>query len=55
MDDANLLATYVTQNPNCQYGMDGIVFDEEGHLDVGNYGDGTVHRMGDYATENYMQ
>ncbi len=45
MDDANLLVTYVTQNPNCQYGLDGIVFDAEGHLYVGNYGDGTVHRI----------
>lgn len=45
MADENLLVTYVTEDPKCQYGLDGIVFDEEGHLYVGNYGDGTVHRI----------
>lgn len=45
LEDENLIATYVTQNPQCQYGLDGLVFDAEGHLFVGNYGDGTLFRI----------
>jgi sugar lactone lactonase YvrE len=43
--DANILETFVTQNPKCQYGVDGIVFDREGRLVIGNFGDGAVHRL----------
>lgn len=43
--DEHLLVTFVTQNPNCQYGADGIEFDRNGDLLVGNFGDGTVWRV----------
>lgn len=45
LDDPNILETFVTENPACQYGMDGIVFDREGRLLVGNFGDGAVYRL----------
>ncbi len=45
LQDKNLFATFVTQNPDCQYGADGIVFDKKGDLYVGNFGDGFVHRL----------
>lgn len=43
--DPNVFTTFVTQNPICQYGADGIVFDKEGNLYVGNFGDGAVHKI----------
>lgn len=43
--DKNIFATFVTQNPDCQYGMDGIVFGPDGALYVGNFGDGEVYRL----------
>lgn len=43
--DKNLLTTVITRNPEVQYGLDGIVFDEAGDLFVGNFGDGAVHRI----------
>lgn len=43
--DPNIFATFVTQNPDCQYGADGIAFDREGNLYVGNFGDGAVYRI----------
>jgi sugar lactone lactonase YvrE len=43
--DQHILCTFITQNPDCQYGADGIVFDPEGRLYVGNFGDGTVYRI----------
>lgn len=45
LNDPNIFATFVTQNPDCQYGADGIVFDREGNLYVGNFGDGAVYRI----------
>lgn len=45
LDDANILSTFVTENPKCQYGVDGIVFDREGRLLIGNFGDGQVLRL----------
>ena len=45
LEDKNILVTFITQNPECQYGADGIVFDKEGRLYVGNFGDGAVHRV----------
>ena len=44
-EDTQLILTLVTQNPFCQYGLDGIVFDAKGDLLLGNFGDGTVHRV----------
>lgn len=45
LQDKNVFAWFVTQNPDCQYGADGIVFDKEGNLYVGNFGDGAVHKI----------
>ena len=45
LSDENILETFVTENPKCQYGVDGIVFDREGRLVIGNFGDGSVHRL----------
>jgi sugar lactone lactonase YvrE len=45
LSDKNLLVSYVTQNPSCQYGVDGIVFDARGNLYIGNFGDGEVFRI----------
>jgi sugar lactone lactonase YvrE len=44
-DDPNLLVEFKTLNRDCQYGMDGIVFDSKGDLFVGNFGDGALHRV----------
>lgn len=45
LDDENIFETFITENPDCQYGVDGIVFDKNGNLYVGNFGDGAVHRI----------
>lgn len=45
LDDENLLLTIETRNPDCQYGADGLVFDSRGNLYVGNFGDGTLHKI----------
>ena len=45
LDDPNILTTFITQNPNNQYGVDGIEFDLNGDLLVGNFGDGTIYRI----------
>lgn len=43
--DKNLITTVTTKNPEVQYGLDGIVFDSEGNLYVGNFGDGAIHKI----------
>jgi sugar lactone lactonase YvrE len=43
--DKNLFCTFLTDNPDCQYGADGIVFNSKGELFVGNFGDGEVYRI----------
>jgi hypothetical protein len=43
--DTNLLVSFKTYNKNCQYGLDGLVFDSHGNLIVGNFGDGTLHKI----------
>lgn len=45
LDDPNLLVSFVTENPDCQYGADGLVFDSKGNLFVGNFGDGALHKV----------
>lgn len=45
LDDKHILTTVLTHNPDCQYGLDGIEFDLNGDLLVGNFGDGAVHRI----------
>lgn len=44
-DDKNLLVLLKTENPDCQYGADGLVFDAQGNLYVGNFGDGALHKI----------
>ena len=44
-EDPNLLVTFKTLNPKCQYGADGLVFDSKGNLYVGNFGDATLHKV----------
>ena len=43
--DPHIFLTFITENPKCQYGVDGIVFDHDGNLYVGNFGDGAVHKI----------
>lgn len=45
LEDKNILTTFLTQNPDCQYGVDGIEFDFNGDLLIGNFGDGAVWRI----------
>lgn len=45
LKDRHILTTFLTRNPDCQYGADGIVFDKGGDLLVGNFGDGEVIRV----------
>lgn len=45
LSDENIICTFITENPKCQYGVDGIVFDREGRLIIGNFGDGSVWRL----------
>lgn len=45
LEDKNILTTFITYNPDCQYGVDGIEFDKNGDLLVGNFGDGAVYRV----------
>ena len=43
--DPHILLTFITENPDDQYGVDGIVFDAEGNLYIGNFGDALVHKI----------
>ena len=43
--DDHIILTFITSNPKCQYGVDGIAFDSEGTLYVGNFGDGEVYKI----------
>ncbi|MDF2614399.1 MAG: phage head-tail adapter protein [Clostridia bacterium] len=45
LEDKNIIATFITYNKDCQYGADGIEFDKEGNLYVGNFGDGAVYKI----------
>ena len=45
LDDEHLITSMVTQTKSCQYGADGLVFDKEGNLYVGNFGDGALHKI----------
>ena len=45
LEDEFLIATFITQNPDCQYGADGLVFDKEGNLYVGNFGDSCLNKI----------
>lgn len=43
--DPQVVATFLTENPHCQYGADGLVFDRAGNLFVGNFGDGRIYKL----------
>lgn len=43
--DPQLITTVVTRNKEVQYGLDGLVFDKNGNLYVGNFGDGALHKI----------
>ena len=45
MDDEYIFTTFVTKNPACQYGADGIEIDSKGNMYVGNFGDGEVWKI----------
>lgn len=45
LEDPNLFTTFLTQNPDCQYGADGIAFNGDGDLFVGNFGDGEIYKI----------
>ena len=45
LEDSNLFATFLTQNPDCQHSAEGICFDEAGNRYAGNFGDGAVHKI----------
>lgn len=53
LEDKHIFALFVTKNPVCVYGLDGIEIDLDGNLLVGNYGDAEVWKIlldenGDY-------
>ncbi len=43
--DKNLIQVFITENADCAYGLDGIEFDKEGNLLVGDFGDGEVEKV----------
>ncbi|MDE5960156.1 MAG: SMP-30/gluconolactonase/LRE family protein [Duncaniella sp.] len=43
--DPNLLFTVVTENPKVRYGLDGLDFDSNGNLYVGNFGDASIIKV----------
>lgn len=43
--DSHLIFTAQTQNPNRQFGLDGLVFNSKGNLLVGDFGDGTIYEL----------
>jgi hypothetical protein len=45
LEDDAILTTFVTRNRHCQYGADGLAFDSQGSLFVGNFGDGALHKI----------
>ncbi len=43
--DSCLLFTVVTENPDVRYGLDGLDFDKDGNLYVGNFGDASIIKV----------
>jgi sugar lactone lactonase YvrE len=57
--DPNLIITFNTKNPDVQYGLDGLVFNSQGDLFVGDFGDATLYRikfddMGNVTSNEYF-
>lgn len=44
-EDPHLIGTITTFNEELPLGADGLTFDDQGNLYVGNFSDGTVHRI----------
>jgi sugar lactone lactonase YvrE len=44
-DDPQLIATIETHDEELPLGADGLAFDKQGNLYVGNFADGTVHKL----------
>jgi sugar lactone lactonase YvrE len=45
LEDKQIIVSMPTRNKDCQYGADGLVFDKDGNLYVGNFGDGAIHKI----------
>ncbi|MDO6444158.1 hypothetical protein Q4493_00070 [Colwellia sp. 1_MG-2023] len=43
--DEQMIFSVETKNPARQFGLDGLVFDKEGHLYTGNFGDGEIYQL----------
>lgn len=43
--DPHCIGTIETHNPKVPFGADGLAFDRKGNLYIGNFADGTVHRI----------
>ena len=43
--DPHLIATIKTYNEKIPFGADGATFDDKGNLYIGNFADGTMHKM----------
>jgi len=43
LEDPHLIATIETHNPDVGFGADGLTFDSQGNLHIGNFADGTMH------------
>lgn len=57
LEDPHIFATFITQNPKCQYGADGIAFGPDKNLYIGNFGDGEIIKIilddnGDYVSQS---
>jgi sugar lactone lactonase YvrE len=45
LEDPHLIATFETFDEDLPLGADGLTFDDDGNLYIGNFSDGTVHRL----------
>jgi len=43
--EPHLIATVLTHNEEVAFGADGLTFDSKGNLYIGNFADGTVHKV----------
>lgn len=51
--DENIICTFIAENPKCQYGVDGIIFDAQGRLVIGNFGDDAMWQL--YLSEKAIR
>jgi hypothetical protein len=43
--DKHIFVTFITKNPICVYGVDGIEIDKKGNMYIGNYGDAQIEKL----------